>query len=132
MNIYAIKDRLIDYYLMPFAAPDDKSVMAAIAATINSETTNDAISYAPHHFEIWKLGKVEETGHITSHPELIADCSSLVRRDIRKRQSDLTRSPEDREPDPSQPSTADRRNGPPGASERPSATPTPGEDRPRA
>lgn len=79
MNIYAIRDRLIDYYMRAFSAPDDKDVLASIAATINEGDPNSALAKSPHHFEIWRLGKVTEDGDLRPGKELIADCSSLVR-----------------------------------------------------
>lgn len=82
MNIYALRDRLIDYYMQPFAGPDHKSVMAAVARTVNQEGMND-IYQAPHHFELWQLGEVTDDGHIVEKRELIADCASFVRAGIR-------------------------------------------------
>lgn len=84
MKIYAIKDRLIDYFLTPFAAPGDKEVMASVAATINRPGNNDAIAQAPHHFEVWSLGHVTEDGHLVPEREFLGDCSSLVRRGVRE------------------------------------------------
>ena len=84
MNIYAIRDRLIDYYLQPFAGPDEKNVLAAIAAQVNGDI-DSAINTAPHHFEVWELGKVDQEGHITPTRKLICDCSSLVRTGLRAR-----------------------------------------------
>ena len=83
MNIYAVKDRLIDYYLTPFAARGDKEVMAAIAAGMHHAGTPDAIAQAPQHFEIWKLGEVDEEGHITPKREFLQSCNSLIRPSIR-------------------------------------------------
>jgi len=82
VNIYAIRDRLIDYYMRAFSAPDDKDVLASIAATINEGDPNSALAKAPHHFEIWRLGKVTEEGDLRPGKELIADCASLVRDNI--------------------------------------------------
>lgn len=87
MKIYAIKDRLIDYFMAPFAAPGDKEVLAALATRVNQQLdgqTNDAIIQAPHHFEIWRLGEVNEGGHLSANREFIADCSSLIRGGIRR------------------------------------------------
>jgi len=84
MNIYAIRDRLIDYYMVPFAAPDDKTVMAAIAKTINQGTNNEDIAKAPHHFEIWRLGQVHEDGHIEPEQFKVCSCSELIRSSIRE------------------------------------------------
>lgn len=84
-QIYALRDRLIDYYLRPFTAPDDKEVLASLATTINSGEGTSAIQNAPHHFEIWRLGSITEEGDCRPGKELIADCSSLVRGNIRER-----------------------------------------------
>lgn len=83
MKIYAIKDRLIDYFMQPFAGPEDKAVMAAIARTINNVGDMSDIAQAPHHFEIWQLGQVTEDGHLIPERALIADCASLVRPGLR-------------------------------------------------
>lgn len=86
-KIYAVKDRLLEYFMQPFAAPGDKEVMGALATTINRALKNEEpydIAQAPHHFEIWELGEVDEDGHIIPSRRLICDCSSLVRGDIRR------------------------------------------------
>lgn len=82
MKIYAVKDRLIDYFLQPFAGPDDKNVLAAVSQQINSGDTH-AISQAPQHFEVWRLGEVDQEGNLIARKEFIADCASLVRPGIR-------------------------------------------------
>ena len=92
MNIYAIRDRLIDYFMRAFSAPDDKDVLASVASTINEGDPNSAIAKAPHHFEVWRLGKVTEEGDLRPGKELIADCASLVRQNLRE--GPLTRGPE--------------------------------------
>lgn len=84
MKIYAVRDRLIDYFMQPFAAPGDKEVMASLARTINTGEATSDISQAPHQFELWKLAEVTEDGHIVPNRELVCDCASLVRRDIRR------------------------------------------------
>lgn len=83
MKIYAIRDRLINYYMQPFAAPGDKEVMSAVATTINNGANSD-IAQAPHHFEIWQLGEVHEDGHIEPSQILVCDCASLIRTGLRK------------------------------------------------
>lgn len=83
MNIYAIKDRLIDYYMPPFLAPSDKEALAAIANVVNDFERSHAITKTPRHFEIWRLAYIEETGEVKGPKELLADCSSLIRGDIR-------------------------------------------------
>ncbi len=84
MKIYAIRDRLIGYYMAPFAGPDTHAdVLAAVAQQVNG-VTEDAICQAPHHFEIWTLGEVHEDGHINPKKEFIADCSSLIRTGLRR------------------------------------------------
>jgi len=83
LNIYAVKDRLIDYFLQPFAGPDDKAVLAAMARQVNTENSTSDIAQAPHHFEVWRLGRVNDEGHIDAKKEFLADCSSLIRPGIR-------------------------------------------------
>lgn len=83
MKIYAIRDRLIDYFMQPFVGPDDKNVLAAVARTINQGEITSDIAQAPHHFEVWSLANITDTGHIEEDRYLIQDCSSLVRRGIR-------------------------------------------------
>jgi len=86
VNIYAIRDRLIAYYLHPFAASNDKEVLAAVATTINREGNPDAIAQAPHHFELWELGIIDdEEGQITPTRRLVCDCASLIRVGVRPR-----------------------------------------------
>jgi len=79
MKIYALRDRLIDYYLVPFAAQSTKEVLAGVATAINREGNLDAIAQTPHHFEIWQLGEVDEEGHIHKHKEFVTTCDALVR-----------------------------------------------------
>jgi hypothetical protein len=83
MNIYAIRDILIDYYMTPFAGPDDKTVLAAIARTINNEINNDDIATSPKDFEVWKLAEIHEHGHIEPEKEKICNCAQLVRAGVR-------------------------------------------------
>lgn len=82
MNIYAIRDKLINYFLTPFAAPNDAEVLSAIAQQVNGEQKS-AIAQAPHHFEIWRIGKVKDDGYIVPEKELVADATSLIRTGIR-------------------------------------------------
>jgi len=88
MKIYAIRDRLIDYYMQPFLGPDDKNVLASVARLINQGEITSDIAQAPHHFEVWGLGEVQEDGTITAHRELLADCSSLIRTGLRESPAD--------------------------------------------
>lgn len=98
MRIYAIRDRLIDYFMTPFAAPNDKEVLGSVAYQINVQEDGNAIAQAPHHYEIWVLAEVQDDGHITPHRELICDCASLVRRDIRGGTAGRPGAPEAGEP----------------------------------
>lgn len=83
VRIYAIRDRMIDYYQTPFAAHNDDLVKASMAVHVNSEEIN-AITQAPHHFEIWCLGEVDNQGNLTAKREYLCDCSSLVRIRLRE------------------------------------------------
>lgn len=83
MNIYAVRDRLIDYYMQPFVGPSDKEVMSALARTVNNTGDTNGITQAPHHFELWELGKVDDEGNITPTRKLVCDCASLIRAGVR-------------------------------------------------
>lgn len=83
MKIYAVKDRLIDFFQQPWVAPGDKEAMTAIAAAVNNQENMSAIAQAPHHFELWRLGEVDEEGRISASKEFLGDCSGFVRGNIR-------------------------------------------------
>lgn len=78
-GIYALRDRLIDYFLKPFPGPDDKDVMHSVANAINNPENYNAVAQAPHHFEIWKLCTIDEKGQASGQPSFLADCSTLIR-----------------------------------------------------
>jgi len=90
MKIYALRDKLINYFMLPFAAPSDADVLAGIAQQVNTQESMSAIAQAPHHFEIWKLGEVDDQGHITPKKELLADANSLIRENIRPKPIERT------------------------------------------
>jgi len=99
MNLYSIRDRLVNYYMVPFPAPSHHQVKAAIAQQINNGDTN-AISQAPHQFEIWQLATLdEETGRITECREYICDVSSLIRGGVRDQPAAGTGIPENARPE---------------------------------
>lgn len=84
-HIYAIRDRLIDYFQAPFIATGEKQVLASLMTLINDKENTHAIAQAPQHFELWSIGKVTEEGHLVPSRGLVCDCASLVRADIRNR-----------------------------------------------
>jgi len=84
MKIYAIRDRLIDYFMQPFVGPDDKTVMASVARLVNQGEVTSDIAQAPHQFEVWTLGQVTDDGHLVPERQYLGDCSSLIRSDIRQ------------------------------------------------
>lgn len=86
MKLYAIRDRLLDYFLQPFIGPSDNQVKSAVADNINNEESNHAISQAPNQFELWRLAEIDEkTGQVGGEREYICDCTSLIRPNIRIR-----------------------------------------------
>lgn len=99
MNIYGIRDRMIDWFIQPpFFAPNDNSAMASLAEIVNGETRH-AITQAPHHFELWRLGEVnEETGQLVPSREYLADASSLLRGNFRPAASEGHRDPASQQP----------------------------------
>lgn len=84
MKMYAVRDRLIDYFLQPFFAPSDAQALAAVGGTINDEASTHAITLHPEHFEIYRIAEFNEnTGQIGGDREFIQDAASLVRGGIR-------------------------------------------------
>lgn len=84
MKIYALRDRLIDYFMQPFFGPSDKQVLAAIAQTVNDQEATNAINKTPEHFEVWRLGEIDEqTGQVEGDREYLADAASLIRGRVR-------------------------------------------------
>jgi len=79
MKIYAIRDRLIDYFMQPFVGPEDKAVLASVARLVNQGEVTSDIAQAPHQFEVWSLGQVTDDGHLVPERQYLGDCSSLVR-----------------------------------------------------
>lgn len=84
MEIYALRDRLIDYFLPPFTTNGVEEALAAAANTVNLGDATSAITQAPHHFELWQIGTLDKAGHLAPKREFIADCSSLVRGNLRQ------------------------------------------------
>lgn len=83
MKMYAVRDRLLDYYMTPFFAEGDKPVMHTLSKIINGESEH-AFSQAPQHFELWALAEIDDTtGEITDAKKLLCECNSLVRHSIR-------------------------------------------------
>lgn len=84
MKLYAIRDRLIDYYMQPFVGQSEKQVIASLANIINEEGNTSAIAQKPEHFELWRLAEIDETtGQVQGDREFICDAGSLVRSGIR-------------------------------------------------
>lgn len=115
-TIYCLRDRMMDYYMQPFAAADDKAVMSAVARIINTPgSNNDPVAQAPHHFEIWKLCNITELGNTYQAKEFVADCATLVRPG---RQSTEQGTSPLREPAQRQPGTLEAPRGNTDAQER--------------
>lgn len=92
MNIYTVRDRMIDYYVLPaFFADNDQQAMAMISMTVNGDS-KDALAQTPHHFELWRLGRIEnQTGNITQNKEFIAECAGFIRSRVRENTGGVTR-----------------------------------------
>lgn len=83
LKLYAIRDRLLGYFMQPFPGPSDHQVKAAVAHNVNEGGTH-AINQAPHQFELWRLAGFDETtGKVTAEPEYLCDLSSLIRGSVR-------------------------------------------------
>lgn len=70
---------MIDYFMVPFPAPNDNEAMAGIAHEVNREDMKTAIQNAPHHFELYSLGEIDENGIINAKKDFVCDCSILIR-----------------------------------------------------
>lgn len=77
---------MIDWYIQPpFFAPGTKAAQASLAELINGDSKH-AIVQAPHHFELWQVGYIEEnTGELIAAKDFICDCASLIRTGVRER-----------------------------------------------
>lgn len=84
MKILSIRDRLLDYYQPPICAENINKVLAALAMAVNAGEEANEIAQAPHQFEIWQIGEVDDQGHISANKELICNCNTLVRASVRK------------------------------------------------
>lgn len=83
LKLYAIRDRLIGYFMQPFPGPSDHQVKAAVATNVNNGGDH-AINQAPHQFELWRLAGIdEETGKVTGDPEYLCELASLIRGSVR-------------------------------------------------
>lgn len=78
MKIYALRDRMLNYFLNPFAAPADTDVLGSVSNLVNSGDMS-GLAQAPHQFEIWRLGEVTTDGNILAAKELLAECHALIR-----------------------------------------------------
>lgn len=86
MKLYAIRDRLLNYFQQPFAAHSDQVVLASLATLVNNPESSNDIARAPQHFEIWRLAEInDQTGKVTGDPEYLNDATSLVRTGLRER-----------------------------------------------
>lgn len=84
MRLYAIRDRLLDYFLQPFVGPSDRQVKAAVAENVNNTESQHAVAKAPHQFELWRLAFIDEqTGQVEGEREYLCDLNSLVRGGVR-------------------------------------------------
>lgn len=84
MKLYAIRDRLLDYYMKPFVGESDPQVLAAMANLINGEAEH-VFKQAAQHFEVWRLAEIDEkTGQVGGDREFLIDCPSLIRPSIRQ------------------------------------------------
>lgn len=83
-NLYGLRDRLINYYCKPFMTSSDADAMAAVAFIINNGESNEPLSLTPEHFELWRLGEIDQqTGQIAPQREFLCDAASLLRPSVR-------------------------------------------------
>lgn len=84
--IYAIRDRMLDYFQPPVCVHRVQDLMAAIAKGINGEgEAKNELAQAPDHYELWKIGEVDDQGHIRAEREFVSNCSQLIRTGVWQR-----------------------------------------------
>lgn len=87
MKIYAIRDRMLDYFQPPVCVHRGEDLLAAIAKGINGEgEAKNELAQAPDHYELWRIGEVDDQGHIHPEREFIVNCAQLIRGGVWKRQ----------------------------------------------
>lgn len=84
MKIFAIRDRIMNYFDAPFVAHTTNQVKGAIS---NELAKGEKIDWAqaPHHFELYELGEIDDQGNIKVEKQLITSLDSLIRPSVRKR-----------------------------------------------
>jgi len=84
MKIFAIRDRLLNYFQRPVMADHAPDVVAAVATAINGGDKND-FCQKPEDFEIWQVGEFDqESGAIIPKLTIVTNCLSLVRTGVRE------------------------------------------------
>lgn len=79
MKIYCILDRMLDYWLTPITAQDDRQMKHSVANVVNNQESLHAITQAPHHYEIWQIGEFTEDGHLQPEKRFVCIASDLIR-----------------------------------------------------
>jgi len=79
MKIYCVHDRLINYWLTPLTASDDAAMKHSLSTVVNNDESQHAITQAPHHYDLYKLGEIKEDGQIQPCKEFICTASDLIR-----------------------------------------------------
>jgi len=82
LKIFAIRDRLLDYYQAPMAQMRSSDLVAAIANQLNNPETAYEINQAPEQFEVWQLGYVTDDGHLVPDRVLVCNCAQLIRASV--------------------------------------------------
>lgn len=82
-SVYAIRDRLLNYFMQPFIAHNDASALASIGETVNEPGGSHAIQKSPHHFEVWRISEITDDYEALPKKAFLADASSLIREHFR-------------------------------------------------
>lgn len=83
MKIFAIRDRMLDYFQVPVVVNREQDLVAAVAKQVNGGANE--VAQAPDHFEIWEIAEVDDQGHIQPTRVFKCNCASLVRNGVWKR-----------------------------------------------
>ena len=86
MKLFAIRDRMLDYFQAPVAVTREQDFFQAVSRNVNGE--GNELAQAPDHYEIWQVAEIDDQGHITAKREFIGNCSRYIRNGVWQRRAE--------------------------------------------
>lgn len=91
LKIFAIRDRMLNYFQPPIIVSREQDLLAALARGINGpQEERNEISNAPDHYEVWQIGEVDDQGHLSQSRSFVINCASLIRNGVWNRSFERT------------------------------------------